>query len=54
MTRRRRNPHACRCGNPDWPGQCPGPANCPVHGEDLEIEERDPDEERQSRLDDKD
>lgn len=25
----------CLCGNPDWPGQCPGPANCPVHGEDL-------------------
>lgn len=26
---------SCLCGYPDWPGQCPGPANCPVHGEDL-------------------
>ena len=25
----------CLCGWPDWPGQCPGPENCPVHGEDL-------------------
>jgi hypothetical protein len=25
----------CLCGYPDWPGQCPGPAACPVHGEDL-------------------
>lgn len=23
----------CLCGYPDWPGQCPGAANCPVHGE---------------------
>ena len=23
----------CLCGNPDWPGSCPGPDNCPVHGE---------------------
>jgi hypothetical protein len=33
--RRSRRTHACFCGYPDWPGQCPGPANCPVHGEDL-------------------
>lgn len=26
----------CLCGYPDWPGQCPGPENCPVHGEDVE------------------
>ncbi len=19
----------CECGKPDWPGRCPGPANCP-------------------------
>ena len=25
----------CLCGWPDWPGQCPGPAACPVHGRDL-------------------
>jgi len=24
----------CLCAWPDWPGSCPGPANCPVHGED--------------------
>ena len=23
----------CKCGYPDWPGQCPGWRNCPVHGE---------------------
>lgn len=33
--RRGRRLQRCLCGNPDWPGQCPGPANCPVHGEDL-------------------
>lgn len=33
--RRARRNH-CLCGNPDWPGSCPGPANCPVHGEDLD------------------
>jgi hypothetical protein len=34
---RRRN--TCLCGYPDWPGQCPGPANCPVHGQDLSSED---------------
>lgn len=24
-----RNRNRCQCGYPDWPGQCPGPANCP-------------------------
>jgi hypothetical protein len=33
--RRMRRRHRCLCGYPDWPGQCPGPENCPVHGEDL-------------------
>ena len=28
----------CLCGNPDWPGACPGAANCPVHGETLDDE----------------
>lgn len=31
--RRRRWYMTCKCGYPDWPGQCPGPDNCPVHGE---------------------
>lgn len=25
----------CLCGYPDLPGQCPGPRNCPMHGQDL-------------------
>jgi len=32
---KKRRTFGCLCGYPDWPGQCPGPANCPVHGEDL-------------------
>ena len=35
MERRRKRLTGCLCGYPDWPGQCPGPASCPVHGEDL-------------------
>ena len=27
---RRRNFNGCKCGRPDWPGQCPGWRNCPV------------------------
>ncbi len=48
-------PRRCLCGYPDWPGQCPGPENCPVHGEDLSVEkdERDPDAERERRRDDR-
>lgn len=34
--RNRRRGSSCLCGRPDWPGQCPGPDNCPVHGEDEE------------------
>jgi hypothetical protein len=30
---RRARFNGCKCGNPDWPGQCPGWRNCPVHGE---------------------
>ncbi len=30
-----RNRSGCLCGYPDWPGTCPGPENCPVHGEDM-------------------
>lgn len=33
--RARRRARSCLCGYPDWPGQCPGAAQCPVHGEDL-------------------
>lgn len=33
--RRRRFSRGCLCGWPDWPGQCPGPRNCPVHGQEL-------------------
>lgn len=31
--RRARNRSGCLCGYPDMPGQCPGPAFCPMHGE---------------------
>ena len=31
--RRMRRRTFCLCGYPDWPGQCPGPERCPVHGE---------------------
>lgn len=24
-----RNTQRCQCGYPDWPGRCPGAANCP-------------------------
>ena len=49
MTRDR----GCLCGYPDWPGQCPGPAACPVHGQDLtERNEPDPDEARERARED--
>jgi len=32
---RRAQFNGCKCGNPDWPGRCPGWRNCPVHGEDT-------------------
>jgi hypothetical protein len=35
----------CLCGYPDWPGQCPGAAFCPVHGEFDEEVERDREQE---------
>ena len=37
--RQRRRLTRCLCRDQDWPGSCPGPANCPVHGEDLEGQE---------------
>jgi hypothetical protein len=30
-----RYPH-CRCGNPDWPGTCPGWQQCPLWDEDAD------------------
>jgi hypothetical protein len=27
--RQDRSANRCQCGNPDWPGLCPGPVNCP-------------------------
>lgn len=30
---RRNSRTHCKCGYPDWPGQCPGWQNCPVYGE---------------------
>lgn len=30
---RRSRFQGCKCGNPDWPGSCPGWQFCPVHGE---------------------
>lgn len=37
---RRRRTH-CRCGNPDWPGRCPGPAFCPCCETDEDKEAPD-------------
>ena len=31
----RRSRIHCKCGYPDWPGQCPGWRQCPVHGEAI-------------------
>lgn len=31
--RRMRWSRGCLCGYPDMPGSCPGPATCPMHGE---------------------
>jgi hypothetical protein len=36
---RRRWGSGCLCGYPDLPGRCPGPANCPMHGEPAPTEE---------------
>lgn len=38
---RRARRRGCLCGWPDWPGRCPGPEHCPVHGENLTEEESD-------------
>lgn len=45
----------CLCGYPDWPGYCPGPAACPVHGQDLADADDgpDPDEARDRLMDDR-
>jgi hypothetical protein len=37
--RRRRLTTGCLCVWPDMPGSCPGPENCPMHGENLNEEE---------------
>lgn len=31
---KQRRGQGCKCGYPDWPGSCPGPANCPMCQED--------------------
>lgn len=31
---------ACRCGNPDMPGRCPGADHCPMAQPDNEDEEK--------------
>ena len=31
----------CQCGNPDWPGFCPGPAHCPCCQSDCDDEDDD-------------
>lgn len=36
IDQRRARFSGCKCGNPDWPGSCPGWRNCPVHGEDSD------------------
>jgi len=28
--------YGCACGYPDWPGTCPGTANCPLWQESEE------------------
>lgn len=38
---RLRSPRGCLCGYPDWPDRCPGPAACPVHGQEYGDEETD-------------
>jgi hypothetical protein len=39
IDQRRANYRGCKCGNPDWPGQCPGWRNCPVHSENSNEDE---------------
>lgn len=39
IDQRRARRVGCLCGYPDWPGHCPGPASCPVHGESLASED---------------
>lgn len=36
---RKRLDYGCLCGWPDMPGRCPGPRNCPMHGQELRDEE---------------
>jgi len=37
-SRRARRFFGCLCAHPDMPGRCPGAANCPLHGENLNEE----------------
>lgn len=35
-----KRPTRCQCGNPDMPGRCPGPSNCPMcQADDEETEQ---------------
>lgn len=36
---RRRKALGCLCGNPDWPGRCPGAAACPVQQGSIDGDE---------------
>ena len=36
-----RNGTRCQCGNPDWPGHCPGPAACPCVRDEAEDEDEE-------------
>ena len=37
--RQERSAGRCQCGSPDWPGSCPGPANCPCCQVDDDAED---------------
>ena len=44
FARQERNANRCQCGYPDWPGTCPGPANCPCCRDDEDNEDNEDNE----------